>query len=134
MNTNRKQLQYVYPAINMMVALVWFINGFYCKLLNFVPRHQAIVARILGEEYATIITRIIGLLEIMVAVWVISNIRSRWCAVTQVFLIATMNLLEFFLAPDLLLFGKGNAILAALLICIILVNEFSNNHLQNKMA
>lgn len=51
------------------IALVWFINGFYCKILNQVPRHQEIVARILGEDYAPILTKLIGVAEIVMAVW-----------------------------------------------------------------
>ena len=134
MFAKRSQLQYLTQSINVLITLIWFINGLYCKLLNFVPRNQAIVARILGEEYSGIITKMIGLSEILMAIWVISGFRSRWCTMTQVLVIATMNLLEFFLAPDLLLFGKGNVILAVLLIFVVLVNEYLTDHLQNKMA
>lgn len=47
------------------IILVWFINGLYCKILNAVPRHEAIVARILGEEYARPLTLLIGLAELL---------------------------------------------------------------------
>ena len=107
------------------IALVWFLNGFYCKLLNLVPRHQLIVARILGAEHASLFTKTIGISEIMVSLWVISRWKSRACAWFQVVLIATMNTIEFIKAPDLLLFGHGNAILAVLLILVILFNEYA---------
>lgn len=130
----RSSTNLIKQSLTIFIALVWFINGMYCKLLNFIPRHQAIVARILGEDHAAILTRMIGLCEIFMAVWVVSGIRSRWCTLTQVLLIASMNLIEFFLAPDLLLFGKGNVILAALLISIILINEYAVNKHQTKIA
>lgn len=38
------------PAI--VFSLVWFINGMVCKILNVVPRHQEIVASIMGDTYA----------------------------------------------------------------------------------
>lgn len=49
------------------IALVWFINGFYCKILNQVPQHQEVVGRILGEDYAPILTKLIGVAEIVMA-------------------------------------------------------------------
>ena len=125
-------MHYLHRGINVLIALVWFINGMYCKLLNYVPRHEAIVARILGEQHSSVLTRMIGVSEILMAVWVISNFKSRWCALTQVFLIATMNTIEFFLAPDLLLFGKANALFATLLIGIILLNEYFIKPYLNK--
>jgi hypothetical protein len=111
-------------ALTIGIALVWLVNGLYCKLLNLVPRHQQIVARILGEEYAALITKTIGILEILMAVWIISRVKSRWCALVQVIVIALMNIIEFILAPDLLLFGRTNVIVAAFFISVIMVNEF----------
>lgn len=110
--------------LNTAIALVWLINGLFCKLLNFVPRHQIIVARILGENYSFIETRVIGVLEILMFIWIISKIKPRLCVFVQVIIIATMNIIEFILVPDLLLFGRVNIILAAILILIILFNEF----------
>ena len=55
------------------VALVWVVNGVYCKLLGGVPRHQLIVARILGAQHALLCTRLIGLAELLMAVWVVSG-------------------------------------------------------------
>ncbi len=90
----------------------------------FVPRHQLIVERILGSEYAHTLTRFIGLLEILMAVWILSGIKSRLNALIQIIIIGSMNVLEFFLAEDLLLWGKFNIILAFILISIIYLYEF----------
>ena len=59
-------------------------------------------------------TGLIGLGEIGIGLWVISGIKPRWCAWTQIALVLTMNSLEAVLAPDLLLWGRANALFAAL--------------------
>ncbi|HPI00007.1 MAG TPA: DoxX-like family protein [Chitinophagaceae bacterium] len=120
--------------LTIAIALVWLVNGFLCKLLNWVPRHQLIVSRILGEEHAYIATKIIGILEILMSIWVLSNIKSRWCAITQIIIVAIMNIIEFFLVSKILLFGRSNAILAAILIVIIFLNEFVLNRANHKRS
>ena len=111
--------------ITIFITTVWLINGLLCKVLNLVPRHRMIVGRILGEPFAGPATRIIGLLEIGMFIWILSGIKSRWCAWTQILIVAAMNLLEFKLVPDLLLFGRGNIILASVFIAVILINEYT---------
>lgn len=110
---------------NVLIALVWLVNGLFCKVLNLVPRHRQIVARILGDEYATLATRTIGVLEILMAIWILTRIQLRLCAITQIVIVAVMNILEFILVPDLLLFGRINIIIATFFILIIFINEFS---------
>jgi hypothetical protein len=117
--------------LRWLIALVWLINGLFCKVLNLVPRHQEIVSRVLGIDNARIITLIIGLLETAMAVWVISGIKTRLNAIVQIFIILTMNIIEFIKASDLLLWGKLNAFFAFLFILVIYYNEF---HLNKKIA
>lgn len=114
----------MHRLIHYLIALVWLANGLLCKLLLLVPRHAAIVARILGPEHAGLLTRLIGLGEIGMAVWVLSGIKARWCAVAQIVLILSMNALEAFLAPDLLLWGRANALFAALFCLLIYYHTF----------
>src|ERR1041384_462698 len=102
----------VTTILNFAIGLVWLINGLFCKLLNFVPRHQEIVGRILGNEHAFLLTKLIGASEVLMFVWIISRIKSKWCAIVQIVVIAAMNTIEFILAPDLLLFGKINSLVA----------------------
>jgi hypothetical protein len=113
-------------AINYGIAAVWLVNGLFCKLLNLVPRHMAIVARILGPEHAGLFTRLIGIAEIAMAVWIISGIKSRMNGVVQMVVIGSMNILEAALAPDLLLWGRFNAVFAFLFVLLIYYNEFYN--------
>ena len=100
--------------ITYSIALVWLANGLLCKLLLLVPRHAAIVARILGPGHASLLTRLIGLGELGMALWVLSGIKARWCAWTQIALVLSMNTLEAVLAPDLLLWGRLNAVFAVM--------------------
>ena len=113
-----------HTVINILIALVWLINGLFCKVFNMAPRHLAIVARILGEEFAWVLTKSIGVLEVLMAFWIVSGIQQRFCAITQAVIILSMNVLEFFLAPDLLLFGRFNLLYAVLFSSLILANEF----------
>ena len=110
--------------VSIFIALVWVINGLLCKLLNLVPRHQQIVARILGAEHSVLLTNLIGLSEIFIGVWILTKIKTRFSAILQIVLVAVMNSIEFFLAHDLLLWGKFNSIFALLFIGIIVLNEF----------
>jgi hypothetical protein len=110
--------------LNYCIAAVWLANGLFCKVLNLVPRHQAIVARILGNGHTSLLTRAIGLSEIIMAVWIVSGRLPRLNAITQMTIIATMNILEFILAPDLLLWGRFNLLFAFLFILLIGYNEY----------
>ena len=125
------QLMSTNKLLNYLIATVWIINGLFCKVLNLVPRHQEIVAKILGIGNAGLITKAIGLSEIAMAVWILSGFRTRLNTIIQILVIATMNILEFILAPDLLLWGRYNALFAFLFILLIYYNEF---HLRNKPA
>lgn len=114
----------LHKLLTYLIAAVWFINGLFCKLLNFVPRHQQIVAQILGEEYAAILTKLIGVAEIGMAIWVLSRIFSRFNAIVQIFIVLTMNVLEFLIVPDALLWGKLNFFFALIFVLIVYYNEF----------
>lgn len=116
--------------LNILIASVWFINGFICKVLNGVPRHQEIVAAITGSDHARFLTIWIGLSEIAMSVWIVSGVYLKYNAVIQIVLIAAMNALEFMLVPELLLWGKFNAFFALLFILLIFFNEFSANNLK----
>ncbi len=120
-----------HQILTYFIATVWFTNGVFCKVLNFVPRHQDIVARILGYDHARLFTLLIGVSETLMAVWILSGVMTRLNAITQIIVIATMNSLEFFLVPDLLLWGRFNALFAFLFILMIYYNEF---HLKQKLA
>ena len=58
---------------------------------------------------------------------ILSGIKTRFNAITQMLIIATMNILEINLVPDLLLWGRANAIFAFLFILLVYYNEFRLN-------
>ncbi|KOY85174.1 hypothetical protein AD998_02510 [bacterium 336/3] len=116
--------KYLYHILLICIALVWFVNGLYCKVLNFVPRHKEIVGKILGTNYADILTKMIGFGEIFLFVWILSRLYSRLCTIIQIVLVLTMNVIEFMLAPELLLFGKLNIFIAIIFAIIIYWHEF----------
>jgi len=121
----------VYEILTYFIATVWISNGLFCKVLNLVPRHQEIVARILGNDHAGILTKAIGFAEIGMAIWILVGIKTRLSATTQILVIATMNVLEFMLVPDLLLWGKANLLFALMFLLLIYYKEFL---LNKKMA
>ena len=110
--------------LSYFFAIVWVANGLFCKVLGLVPRHREVVARILGETHADLITKAIGFAEIGMAIWILSGVAGRINALTQIIIIAAMNILEFFLARDLLLWGRANAVFAFMLILLIIYKEF----------
>lgn len=114
----------VHKVLTFLIAMVWFINGLFAKVLNFVPRHEQIVSRVLGDEYAALIIKSIGIAEIFMAMWILSRVKSRLNAFVQISLVATMNVLEFAVARDLLLWGGLNALFALLFIVAVYYNEF----------
>lgn len=116
-----KQLSII---LTYVIAFVWMANGLCCKVLNLVPRHQEIVARILGDDYARPLTFLIGISEVVMAIWILSGYKSKWNAWTQILIVALMNTLEFILVPDILLWGQFNAVFAFMFILVVYFNEF----------
>lgn len=114
------------------IATVWIVNGLFCKVLNLVPRHEQIVARILGSDFSRPLTILIGISEIIMAIWILSGYKTKLNAIAQIAVVATMNILEFMLVPDLLLWGKLNSLFALLFILAVYFNEFHFNKKQLK--
>lgn len=114
----------VYHFLNYFFCAVWLINGLFCKVLNLEPRHQEIVGKILNLQNPRFFTILIGFSEIIMAVWIVTRFKSKLNAITQIFVISLMNILEFFLVPDLLLWGKLNILFAFLFVICIYYNQF----------
>lgn len=117
----------LHKIISYLIAAIWLINGLFCKVLNLVPRHEQIVSRILGDDHSRILTILIGLSEIGMSVWIVIGFKKRLNSLLQIIIVAIMNILEFILVPDLLLWGKFNSVFAFILILVIYYNEFFLN-------
>lgn len=120
----------MYKTLTYCIAAVWLANGFFCKVLNLVPRHKQIIAKILGSAFSKPLTILIGISEMIMAIWILSRFKTKSNAITQIVIIAIMNILEFIFAPDLLLWGKFNSLFAFLFILAIYINEFYLNKKQ----
>ena len=110
--------------LTYLIASIWLINGLFCKVLDLVPRHRTIVARILGEHHAKTRTIAIGWLETAMAVWIVSRVAPAVNAWTQIALVLSMNIIEFLLAPDLLLWRRWNVAFASLFVLLIYWHAF----------
>lgn len=115
---------FAYRAIKYVIVFIWIANGLFCKILNLVPRHSQIVATIFNTSYAHIITVLVGFSELLMGLWIVSGIKARLAAIMQMIIIAAMNIIEFLLVPELLLWGRLNIIFAFLLIDFIYYHQF----------
>ncbi len=113
----------MHKFLNTGIALVWLVNGLYCKILNGVPRHRQIVARILGGGHAALLTRAIGISEVLMVIWIATRFAGRRCAIVQISVVMVMNIIEATLAPDLLLWGYGNIFFAIVFAGLVMYNE-----------
>ncbi len=125
--------QRIHKIITYFIAAVWIANGLFCKVLNLVPRHEEIVAKILLTDYARQLVVIIGLLEIGIAIWILTGYKTKINAIVQIVIVATMNTLEFILVPDLLLWGKLNSFFALVFIAVVYFTEFYLNNKKSQL-
>jgi len=94
----------------------------YCKILDCVPRHYEIVVAILTQslggsiaaDWSESFTYLIGIGEVLLALLIWSNWRHKTVTWIQIILIGLMNTIEFVMVPDLLLWGRWNALFALL--------------------
>jgi len=116
--------------LKLLMAAVWLGNGLFCKLLNLVPRHEEIVKEVLQTEWSREIVVAIGIGEIIIALWIMLDIKVRLHSFLQIFLVALMNILEFTRSPELLLWGKLNIIFAGVFIALVIYHLNLNSHAQ----
>lgn len=90
--------------LNIFIATVWLVNGLFCKVLNQVQRHEEIVRKILHLDRPSA--------NIFNLNWIKRNhdgnfnfqsYKHKFNAIAQIAIIAIMNILEFLLVPDILL-------------------------------
>jgi hypothetical protein len=113
------QSSQVRTLLPLVIGSVWVFHGLYSKLLGGIPRHRAIVGRILGSHLAGIATPVIGGLEVLLGIWVFTGWRPVACAAVQTAALVTMNALEIALATDLLISALGMVLLNLGFLCLI---------------
>lgn len=102
-----------YSLLTALIAGAWLANGLYAKVMGQVPRHEQIVARVVGVHLAPALTVAIGLGEVALAIWILRGRRPLATAAVQIALVMTMNAIEAWLARDLLMWGWANPAFAA---------------------
>jgi hypothetical protein len=114
--------------LRLLFAAVWLINGVWCKVLDQVPRHREIVSQILGAEHSLLLTRLIGVAEVFMAIWILTGIRWKWSCAAQISAVAAMNIIEFIVVPEMLLFGRINSLVALAYITLVAWAGFRPSH------
>jgi len=102
----------MHPPIRVFLALVWLANGLWAKVLGGAPRHREIVAVLLGRDLAEVFTVLIGIGEVVIALWILSGRFPVTCGWVQIILVVSMNLIEQAVVPGLLLWGRWNLLWA----------------------
>jgi hypothetical protein len=97
----------LHTLLTIVTGGVWIFHGLFSKILNGVPRHRLIVCRILGERVGPAATKLIGLLESVLGLWIFSGYARVECAAVQSAAIVGMNVLEIWLARELLISAFG---------------------------
>ena len=79
--------------IEVAVAMVWLYEGLWCKVLGG-SRHELEVveaAPVFSPTAAALFLRALGVLETMLAVWVLTGWQPLWAAVAQTTLLVSLN-------------------------------------------
>jgi DoxX-like family len=79
--------------IHVAVAAVWFYEGVWCKLLNRQARQVRVVEAmpLYGARNATKLLRLVGAVEMAIAVWILTGIAPILCALAQTALLVMLN-------------------------------------------
>ena len=79
--------------IRAAVATVWLYEGLWCKLLRGQPHEFEVVEAVpcFGPRSGALFLRALGVVEVAIAVWVLSAISPVVCALAQTLLLVTLN-------------------------------------------
>lgn len=79
--------------IRLSIAAVWIYEGLWCKLLGRLPSQLAIVEEVprFTASFANRLLRLLGIAEVLLALWVLSGIASPLCAVAQIAFLIVLN-------------------------------------------
>src|ERR1041385_2706573 len=91
--------------LQMFIASVWLYHGLFNKLLHLSPRHLLIIQSIpvFAGSLGRWLLLVIGLAEVLIAIWVIGGHNPRLCAAVQTVALLSMNILELIFARQHLL-------------------------------
>jgi len=81
-------------VIRAAVAAVWLYEGVWCKLLDRAPLQLRVVTAVprLGPAFGPLFLKALGMIETLLAVWVLSGRAPGTCAIAQTVVLAGLNL------------------------------------------
>lgn len=79
--------------VRLSVAAVWTYEGLWCKLLGRMPSQFAMMIELprCTPERAVLLLRLLGLVEMSLALWVLSGDAPAACALAQILVLITLN-------------------------------------------
>jgi hypothetical protein len=79
--------------IQASVAAVWLYEGLWCKVLGRVPLQVDVVTAVprWGPRFGLLFLKTLGVVEIAIAVWVMTGVAPGACAIAQTALLAALN-------------------------------------------
>jgi len=86
----------VFPPLAIIrtsVAAVWLYEGLWCKILGRVPLQREVVRAVprFGPRFGATFLKVLGVVEVALAIWVVTGVAPGICAVTQTALLILLN-------------------------------------------
>jgi uncharacterized membrane protein YphA (DoxX/SURF4 family) len=77
----------------LSIALVWFYQGLWCKVLGRMPHHLSIISSVpfIGPGAGRAVLVLLGAVECGLGAWVLTGWRPRIAAIAQAMLLVAMN-------------------------------------------
>lgn len=90
--------------IYLAVAAVWVYEGLWCKLLGREPNQVRVVGAVprWGARFGGPFLKLLGLIEVLLAVWVLSRFAPVLCALAQTALLVALNICGLLFARHLI--------------------------------
>ena len=79
--------------IRSSVAAVWMYEGLWCKILGRVRSQVDVVTAVprFGPKFGVPFLKVLGVVEMALAVWVMIGVSPGLCAIAQTVLLVTLN-------------------------------------------
>jgi uncharacterized membrane protein YphA (DoxX/SURF4 family) len=80
--------------IRMAIAAVWLYEGLWAKLLGGLRSQSEVVSAVprFGRRFGPAFLKTLGLLEVLLALWVLSGLTPGVCALTQITVLIVLNI------------------------------------------
>lgn len=91
-----RDIAIVFPPLVLIrasVAAVWLYEGLWCKILGRMQSQLQVITAVpgLGPRFGAPLLKALGMLEVALAVWVMTGIAPGICAIVQTALLVGLN-------------------------------------------